>query len=101
VELTRADADSEQSAIVGEEIIVRLEETPTTGYRWQPETEGLELLEDRYDPPSGAQGGTGYRILRYRATTAGSAEVQAVERRPWESSAVDRFHVRLTVRPTR
>jgi inhibitor of cysteine peptidase len=101
MELTRADADSEQSATVGEEIVVRLEEAPTTGYRWQPETAGLELLEDRYDPPSGSHGGTGYRVLRYRASTAGSAEVQAVERRPWESSAVDRFRVSLTVRPSR
>lgn len=99
MELTRADADSDQVATVGEEIVVRLDEAPTTGYRWQPEVQGLELLDDRYEQPSGTQGGTGRRVLHYRATAVGSAEIRADERRPWEASSVGQFRVRITVRP--
>lgn len=99
MELTRADADSEQFATVGEDIVVRLDETPTSGYRWQAEAQGLELLGDRYDPPTGLQGGTGRRVLHYRATTVGVAEIRADEGRSWEPSPTDRFRVRITVRP--
>jgi predicted secreted protein len=88
MELTEADAGAEHTLPVGEELVVRLPENRTTGYRWHlavPE-DGVVLDDDTFEPDaSGRPGAGGVRTFRLRATKAGTHRVGATQRRPWES----------------
>ena len=73
----------------GDEVVIRLPENPTTGYRWQVTHSGageLALVEERFVPGSAnaGMGAGGDRILRYQARKAGEVRIEAVLRREWE-----------------
>lgn len=87
---------------VGEQVLVRLAETPTTGYRWQVETEGPVLsVDDRYEGPVGPPGAGGTRVLTFEAAAAGAAEVHLALRRAWgDPTPVATARVRLSVQGT-
>lgn len=93
MELTDADAGAERTVGVGQELVVRLPENRTTGYRWHldlPE-EGMELADDSYEPPDpGRPGAAGTRTLRVRATRAGAHRLAAALRRSWEGQDAGR-----------
>jgi predicted secreted protein len=88
VELTESDAGVERAVDVGQEIVVRLQENRTTGYRWQlamPE-DGVVLDDDRFEPgTSGRPGVGGTRTFRLHATRAGTHRLGARLQRPWGS----------------
>jgi predicted secreted protein len=88
VELTESDAGAEQAVEVGQELVVRLRENRTTGYRWQlalPE-DGVVLDDDRFDAdPSVRPGAGGVRTFRLRATKAGPHRLGATLQRSWGS----------------
>jgi predicted secreted protein len=88
VELTESDAGAEHSVDVGQELVVRLPENRTTGFRWHlalPD-DGVVLDEDRFDvDTSGRPGAGGVRIFRLRATTPGPHRLGATLRRSWVS----------------
>jgi inhibitor of cysteine peptidase len=88
VELTEADAGGEHALGVGQEVVLRLPENRTTGYRWQLSVpDGVAVTDDGYDAaPSGAPGAAGTRTFRLRATAAGTHRVTARLRRSWEQS---------------
>lgn len=100
MELTDADAGAERTVGVGQDLVVRLPENRTTGYRWSfdlPE-EGLELADDSYAPPDpGRPGAGGTRTVRLRVTRAGTHRVAAALRRAWEGEGAGR-HVEFTLR---
>jgi predicted secreted protein len=89
---------------VGDEIVVRVPETPTTGYAWtvnavDPE---LRLVESTFVAPGGngsepAPGAGGLRVIRLRAASAGEAGAELALKRPWESAPVETFSFRATV----
>jgi predicted secreted protein len=88
VELTEADAGGEHALGVGEEVVLRLPENRTTGYRWQLAVpEGIAVTDDGYEPPaSAAPGAGGTRRFRLRPTVAGTHRVTAGLRRSWEAA---------------
>ena len=87
VELTEADAGGEHALGVGQEVVLRLPENRTTGYRWQLAVpEGVDLTDDGHAPAaSGAPGAGGVRTFRLRPTAPGTHRVTAALRRSWES----------------
>ena len=101
VTLTEADDGREVSVDVGEQIVVHLEENPTTGYRWQVVRANgiLEPVGDSYEPASPTRVGSGgHREFRFRATAAGSAAIELRHLQEWdESSVTARFGVRVHV----
>lgn len=93
MELTESDLPGEHSLAVGDELVVRLPENRTTGYKWHlalPD-EGLELADDSYEPPDpGKPGSGGTRTVRLRATSPGTHSAAAALRRPWEGEGTGR-----------
>jgi inhibitor of cysteine peptidase len=89
LELTEADAGGEHALGVGQEVVLRLPENRTTGYRWQLSApDGVAVEDAGYEPaPSGAPGAPGTRTFRLRPTVAGTHRVAAGLRRSWESAA--------------
>jgi predicted secreted protein len=88
VELTESDAGGEHALGVGQEVVLRLPENRTTGYRWELAVpDGVAVEDDGYEAaPSGAPGAGGTRRFRLRPTVAGCHRVTAGLRRSWQRS---------------
>lgn len=85
----------------GDLIMVRLEENPTTGYRWTVERkDNLELERDYYEKMSSAIGAAGFRIFHFRTHIAGLQELHMKNWREWEgdSSIISRFNANILVK---
>jgi inhibitor of cysteine peptidase len=100
--LTTADNGTTIEVHPGDEIIVRLDENPTTGYRWQVDRiDGpLEPIGDSYQMSApGTIGGGGTHDFRFRATTPGPAHLTLKHLRSWEGDAsiTERFSATITV----
>jgi predicted secreted protein len=103
VELTEADAGAEHTVDVGQELVVRLKENRTTGFRWHlavPE-EGVVVDEDAFAADAGGRPGAGgVRTFRIRATRPGTHRLGATLQRPWEAGAAGAAPPRLEFRVT-
>ena len=103
ITLTRADNGNAVALGVGDRLVLRLEENPTTGYRWALETHDdnvVSLLHQEYGTsPHAAVGGGGQRSWTFIAQKAGTDTLQLKLWRPWEgeSSITRRFTVTLHV----
>lgn len=98
--LTEQDSDRSVDMNMGDVVTVRLNENPTTGYRWSVETaHGLEQVSDHMEV-GGAIGSEGVRMLQFRTTRVGSSELRMKKLREWEGegSVIDRFNVRIVVK---
>lgn len=86
--LTQADAGKAVEVKAGDVISVRLEENPTTGYRWavgELDAQVLELQSSDFVGPQGSgMGAAGERRLTFRAKQAGTTALQLQYRREWE-----------------
>jgi inhibitor of cysteine peptidase len=85
---------------VGDVVVVRLAENPSTGYRWEiVAAAGLNLEADDFHlAPAGATGQGGQRALRFKAAAVGLTGIEAVLRRNWEGAAPSqRFSVAVEV----
>lgn len=85
---------------VGDRVIVRLQENPTTGYLWSIAGAGDPVDSERdYLVPGGpSPGAAGEHVFVLRAVKAGKAEVAFVLRRPWERDAASgRFSVHVLI----
>lgn len=86
---------------VGDVIVVRLAENPTTGYQWclEPVEESLlEMEDDAFVLNSEPQVGTGgTRHFRFRAKAAGTTPITLKHWRGWsgEESVTERFVVQV------
>jgi predicted secreted protein len=100
VELTAADANTSRAVVVGDEIVVRLPETPTTGYQWHPEVDGraLQLVDDQYEIEQQPRGAAGLHRFTFRALRDGPTVLKLVERRAWEDHGGDEYRVVLQIR---
>lgn len=87
----------------GDRILIRLEENPTTGYRWE-----VDLPEERVIAREGSDyvraaeagvGGGGTRTFYFGAQSPGAVDVVLTLRREWEAeeAAIDRFEVTIRV----
>jgi len=85
--LRESDNGTSVRVPLSEEVVLELEENPTTGYRWMIETTGdaVNEIESNYVPsPGAAIGGGGRRAIRFIAAHPGTAEIRAALRRSWE-----------------
>jgi inhibitor of cysteine peptidase len=107
VSLTNANNGQSIEVRQGDEIILRLSENPTTGYRWHIDrADGLEQEmaqhttgADRPDPnPRFGQGGV--RELRFRAKEPGEQRLELKHWQEWEGerSVTERFGVDIRIR---
>lgn len=81
---------SELDVMVGDELVVDLEENPSTGYRWtlKDDVDGLELLGDDYDPADDLTVGSGgTRRFLFRAASEGRHEHHLALSRAWLADA--------------
>ncbi|HEY1635255.1 MAG TPA: protease inhibitor I42 family protein [Acidimicrobiales bacterium] len=101
LKLTSDDTRGTRSVHVGDQIQVRLEENPTTGYRWEPDIDPLVLREvdDRYTGGVDRRGEPGVRVKTFEAMTPAWTQLRLVERRSWETTPSDEFVVQLDIAP--
>jgi len=101
--VTLSDQDSGRSVDIakGGTLSVRLQENPTTGYRWAIESSGgLQLAGDEFQPGGGAVGAAGSRVFHFRASTSGTNNLRLRLWRDWEgdSSVINRFSATVNVK---
>jgi inhibitor of cysteine peptidase len=91
VSLTKANSGQSIEARQGDEIILRLPENPTTGYRWQIDgADGVEQETSEHttdsDPPdpNPRLGKGGVQEFRFRAKEPGSRRLDLKHWREWE-----------------
>jgi inhibitor of cysteine peptidase len=102
--LTADDAEQTIEVTTGEEIVVTLEENPTTGYQWTvDELVGhLTSVSSEFAAPGTQRPGAGgHRTIVLRATGSGPAELRVRYARPWggETSDARRLRFRFVVKP--
>ncbi len=97
--LTPADANTNRSVSVGDEITVRLPETPTTGYCWRPDvdSDALQILGDHYEVATLPRGAPGLHVFTFRALREGATVLKLVQGRAWENRTIDEYRVNLQV----
>src|SRR5436309_2184497 len=100
-ELTATDAGARLAASVGDLFLVRLDEAPTTGYRWKVDHvdhDVLEVVDSTYSlEPDGSHGGGGRREVTIRVNGAGAGCLRLVLARGWEQAGahVDTFEITI------
>ena len=88
IPLTAAQNGGHVRASVGDVLVIRLTENPTTGFRWQiDDVGGLVVQADDYAAYSSAIGAAGERTVRLAVVRAGVTEIRLSLRRGWEASA--------------
>ena len=100
IELKEKDAGTRSRMKVGERATLRLQENPTTGFRWVPEFDDalLTLVEDRFEGPEQPAGAGGERVLVFEAQRGGSTPLRCAKRRFWETAdPVETFAVEIEV----
>jgi inhibitor of cysteine peptidase len=91
-------------AAVGSQLLVQLDENPSTGYTWAPvaTSEALPLTGGDFTAAApGSVGGGGLRSLRFDVAQAGEHALELALMRPWEGAdaAVQRFNVTVRAHP--
>lgn len=102
--LTRQHHGQTVAAAVGSQLVVQLDESPTTGYTWSPVKAGgaLALASADFTPAApGSVGGGGQRRLCFDVRQPGVHGLELLLMRPWEGAdaAVDRFTVTVQAHP--
>lgn len=91
IAVTEANDNETIALRLGDALTVRLQESPTTGYRWtltMSDNSPLETVSDTFTPGSGASvGGGGVRTFRLIAKKQGMTKVQLNLAREWERGA--------------
>ncbi len=89
IELDGIDDAAEVEVKVEQEVIVRLEGNPTTGYTWIVDDDvggSLELKgEIEFESDSNLAGAGGFQILRFQAIKLGEGDLTLIYRRPFET----------------
>ena len=101
ITLTEADNGKVVDAHSGDEIVIRLPENPTTGYRWGQDSAGdakASLSGDTNQMSGTAAGGGGARVLTFQAKGAGDVPLRLKLWRAWEGDASVTKRFAVTVR---
>lgn len=102
--LSEADDGTAVMAAPGDALVVRLNENPTTGYRWalaELEGDAVTLEGDDFVRSAAAGvGGGGRRVLTFSAARPGTARIALKHWRRWEGddSILERFSLTVGVR---
>ena len=89
---------------LGDIVIIKLKENPTTGYSWQmdiPETDIVKVQENKYIAPNtDLVGAGGVHKWELKASTTGTVKITGAYRRSWEknTSLERRFECEITVK---
>ena len=89
---------------IGQQFILRLPATPSAGYRWELSRNAApqlaQLGEVRFIPPeqAGQVGTRGLMLWSFRASTAGSNQLQLDYRRPWDQGVAAERSLRCSIR---
>jgi Zn-dependent peptidase ImmA (M78 family)/predicted secreted protein len=101
------DSERDLPLRVGDSIVLRLPEVPSSGYAWRLERtqfSALELLDDELDASTDDEvyGGGVVRRVLLRATEPGVDDIVVGLRRPWEPESVGRVvvHAHVAGEPT-
>jgi inhibitor of cysteine peptidase len=103
--LTHADHNRTAEVQVGERLVVRLPENPTTGYTWaidETDSRLLALGSTDYAPPEvGSIGVRGQRAFVFTARQPGEVALKLKYWRFWEgdASATEHYAVNLRILP--
>lgn len=93
IELSSKDSGQEVHIGLGDSVVLRLPENPTTGVRWSFDEldSALELTSDRYEQaPGNAPGAATTRVLTLQSRSHGRAEVRLKRWQEWEgASSID------------
>ena len=87
LELSDANPSASRALARGEELVLRLAENPTTGYRWRVRQSGsgsLGVVEERYVAGGPTPGAAGHRLVRFVARTPGDVTLEATLGREWD-----------------
>ena len=101
--LTEENSGKSAKAPVGARVNIRLQENPTTGYRWslrEFKSESLALESDEYESATASGiGGGGIRHCLFVAKAAGTTTITLKNMRAWEPEepAAKTFSVVITV----
>lgn len=101
--LSKADHGRQVRVRPGQEIILRLEGNPTTGFSWEvAEIDSATLVQHKeveFAPQSNLIGAPGTFTFRFKALQRGATTLRLVYRRPWEKAApADTFSVHIEVK---
>ena len=103
IEITDRGFGQKHDVQLGDDILIRLPENPTTGFRWQLLTSGdggLQAVDDSFEP-SGASpppGSAGHRVFRFTASHRGTVLLSLVYKRAWEPGDNQKREIFLNIR---
>ena len=100
--ITEAEVTRPLTVSPGDEIVARLPENPSTGFRWHAETVPAGVLgaeADEFAVSAMQPGAAGTRVLSYRARSPGSARIRLKLWRAWEGdgSIIRSYEVAVAV----
>jgi inhibitor of cysteine peptidase len=98
------DSSGTGSSVVaapGDIVVVRLDEMPTSGYRWAVDSFDSGVMEaagDDFTPAAdSALGGGGTREFRFRVVGPGEGGLKLTRRRAWETDSPDAESFEATI----
>lgn len=103
VETVILQTDREKTFQVSQDdvVLIRLEENPTTGYRWEVDAVDdrvVELQNSNYSMATeSGVGGGGVRTFTFKAKSPGTGSIRLKLRRAWESEDAATNHFAVTI----
>jgi len=93
------DQGKEITLSQGEEVEIILFENPGTGYQWKTtSSNGIELIENRFERGKEAIGSGGHHHWMIRLKASGKQQFEGSYLRPWEKSpAAKKFDIVFNV----
>jgi inhibitor of cysteine peptidase len=103
IELTQDQSGRAVEMAVGDELLVKLAENRTTGYRWDVRSDGSPACTTLNDEAVAGRrpGEAGIHIWRFAAVATGQATIDIVHKRTWEQQGVQEFTLSVTVTPAK
>jgi inhibitor of cysteine peptidase len=92
---------TEISLRTGDVVELRLQENPTTGYKWHFKAQGYPVyavVAENYIAGGAAPGAGGTRHWQIRAIAAGTAQIELIHARHWETEAPPAQTFTMTIR---
>jgi inhibitor of cysteine peptidase len=96
---TESDNGKTITVTKGQVVKVRLDENPTTGYRWEPSvSSGVQVTDDTYvASTSGRMGAGGVHTWTLQVTGTGNQHFDADYKRSWETGSEDSYSIQFVV----
>lgn len=97
VTLSESNNNQHIEIAVNDTITIQLDESPTTGYRWEVvelDKTNLELLSEDYDQyPNAGIGGGGRKIIQLKVLKKAAGRIKLYNRQPWSGDIYKTFEI--------